>query len=177
MKRTILIVAAMLLAAVAPASAAKALAPAAPAADPLTTLMNQIQSVSADVITNVIADINAADADAAAISTSTNQMNDPIAHACYPAAVKFLQSLPTATAPTGKLDGVQLFQKKRDFVAQIQAGVPVYLKLGCAPLLGDEVQTLISLLGMVGVKVLPAALTALVPALAPITLPALTLAP
>ena len=34
--------------------------------------------------------------------------------------------------------GVQLFQKKRDFVAQIQAGIPVYLKLGCAPLLGDE---------------------------------------
>jgi hypothetical protein len=150
---------------------------AATSSDPLTALMAKIQTVQTETIAAVVIDINAADADASAISPTTNQMNDQIAHACYPAAVKFLQSLPSATKPTGKFTGVQLFQKKRDFLAQLQAGLPVYLKLGCAPLLGDEIQTFISIMGMVGVKILPAALTAAVPVLAPITVPALTLAP
>src|SRR5208282_46263 len=100
-----------------------------------------------------------------------------IAHACYPAAVQFLQSLPQASPLQGKLTGVQLFQQTRDFITEIQAGLPTYLKLGCMPLLGDTINTLVQIMALVGVKVLPAALTAAIPALAPITLPAMTLAP
>lgn len=162
----------------APASPFVAAAPAAPA-DLLGDLMAQIEKIKADTVANVIADINAADADAASLTNPADpaSFKDPISHACYPAAVKFLQSLPTSTAPTGTFVGVQLFQKKRDFLAQLQAGLPVYLKLGCAPLLGDEVQSFVKLMAMVGVKVLPVAATALMPALAPITLPALALTP
>ena len=162
-------------------SVAAAPAPANPL-DVLTDLMNQIEQIQATTITNVIADITAANADASAVvtpatATTAAIVKDPIAAACYPAAIQFLQSLPVATPPTGTLVGVQLFQKKRDFIAQVQAGLPVYLKLGCAPLLGDEITTFVNLMAMVGVKILPAAATALMPALAPITLPALTLAP
>lgn len=138
-------------------------------ASTITGLMNQVQSVKAEIITNVVADITAADADAVA-------NNDVISHACYPAAAKFLQSLPVATAPTGTYTGVQLFQKKRDFTATLQAGLPTYLKLGCSALIGDEINTFVTLMNMVGVKILPAAATALFPALAPITLPALAIA-
>ena len=165
-------------------------APAAPAQPALTlaTLMQQIEAVEAKTVADVIADINAADADAGTIivpaiaATATTPavaatVKDPIAHACYPALVQFLQSLPTATPPTGTLVGVQIFQDSRDFIAQVQAGLPTYLKLGCAPLLGDTASILVQALGLVGVKVIPAALTALAPALAPVTLPLMTLTP
>ena len=163
------------------AATAPAAAPTTPL-DALTNLINQIEGIQPATITNVIADITAANADASTIVTPATPttpaiVKDPISAACYPAAIHFLQSLPVATPPTGTLIGVQLFQKKRDFIAQIQAGLPVYLKLGCAPLLGDEITTFVNLMAMVGVKILPAAATALMPALAPITLPALTLAP
>ena len=163
------------------AATAPAAAPTTPL-DALTNLINQIEGIQTATITNVIADITAANADASTIVTPATPttpaiVKDPISAACYPAAIQFLQSLPVATPPTGTLIGVQLFQKKRDFIAQIQAGLPVYLKLGCAPLLGDEITTFVNLMAMVGVKILPAAATALMPALAPITLPALTLAP
>jgi hypothetical protein len=165
-----------------PAIAAKTIAPAATPTDTLANLMSQIEQIQATTITNVIADITAANTDASRIMTPATAtapavVNDPISAACYPAAIQFLQSLPVATPMTGVLFGVQLFQKKRDFIALIQAGLPVYLKLGCLPLLGDEITTFISLMNMVGVKILPLAATALMPALAPLTLPALTLAP
>lgn len=152
---------------------------AKPASDPLASLMAQIQAVNATTVAGVIADIGLADTDAATLTNPQDptSFKDPIAHACYPAAIKFLQTLPTASPPTGKFIAVQLFQKKRDFLAQIQAGLPVYLKIGCAPLLGDEIQQFVSIMAMVGVKVVPAGLTALFPPLAPITLPALTLLP
>jgi hypothetical protein len=147
--------------------------------DVLTQLMTQLQNVQANVVAGVVADINAADVDAGALTNAQDptSVKDPIAHACYPALVKFLQTLPTATPTTGKFVAVQLFQKKRDFIAQVQAGLPTYLKLGCAPLLGDEVQTFISIMAMVGVKIAAPALTALFPPLAPLTLPALTVLP
>jgi hypothetical protein len=147
--------------------------------DPLSKLMAQIQGVQADVVSGVVADLAAADADASTLTVASDptSFRDPISHACYPAMTKFIQSFPTATPTTGKMIGFQLFQKKRDFVAQLNAGLPVYLKLGCAPLLGDEIQTLNTALLMLGLKVLPAGLTAAFPALAPITLPALAIAP
>lgn len=156
--------------------------------DPLAEFMAQLEKVTQDNIEGIIADVQAADADAGTIITpaipaSGTQaaidavVKDPIAHACYPAIVRFLQSIPAVAAPTGKFVGVQLFQAKRDFVAQLQAGLPVYLKLGCAPLLGDEINIAVQTLALVGVRVAPAALTALMPALAPVTLPAMVLTP
>jgi hypothetical protein len=135
--------------------------PAAPApaprtaADPLARVMDQLAAVQQKVVDGVVADIMAADADAASLTNPADptSFKDPISHACYPAGVKFLQSLPVATAPTGEFILVQLFQKKRDFIAQIRAGLPVYLKLGCAPLLGDEAAIFTKLIGLVGVKV------------------------
>jgi hypothetical protein len=150
-----------------------------PVADPLNDLMSKIESIKTEAVAAIIADIQAADADAATLTSANDpaSFRDPIAHACYPAQIKFLQSLPQAQPFTGKLVLVQLFQRKRDFVAQVKAGLPVYLKLGCAPLLGDEVQIFVQTMGLVGVKVLPAALTGLFPALAPITLPAMAALP
>lgn len=170
----------------APSAAAQA---AAEAPQPtLASIMAQIEAVQAKTVADVIADINAADVDAGTVitpaipATSTTPavaavVKDPIAHACYPALVEFLQSLPTANAPSGTLVGVQMFQDSRDFVAQIQAGIPTYLKLGCAPLLGDEVNIVIQALNLVGVKLGAAAIAAALPGLAPIAVPALTLTP
>jgi hypothetical protein len=182
----------------------KAAAPIAPlpapaavrSGDPLTLLMDQLEKVKAENIAAVIADIQAADADAGTVLTPAipanpnatpptqaveAQVRDPIAHACYPALIKFLQSTPTFQPATGKLVGFQLFQRKRDFVAQLKAGLPTYLKLGCAPLLGDEVNTFIQTMAMIGVKIAPAGIAAICPpcavATAPIALPALTLVP
>lgn len=124
-------------------------------ASALAKFMADLQAIQQDVVSGTIADLNAADADAAALTNATDptSFKDAISHACYPAAVKFLQSLPVATPTTGKYVLVQLFQKKRDFVAQIQAGLPTYLKLGCAPLLGDEATIFAKLMGLVGVSV------------------------
>lgn len=144
------------------------------AATPLGSIMDQIEAVKAEFVAAVIADIQEADKDAAQLTNPNDptSFKDPISHTCYPAAIKFLQSLPTATPTVGDRNLVQLFQKKRDLIAQIQAGLPTYLKIGCAPLIGDEVHIVVSLLGLVGVKIGAAALTGLFPALAPLTLPA-----
>lgn len=172
--------------------------------DPLANFMAQLEKTKAEDIIGVIADIQLADNDAATIITpaiaatpaipanpnatpptpavpafpgSPAVVKDPISHACYPAAIQFLSSIPAVAAPTGKFIGVQLFQAKRDFIAQLQAGLPTYLKLGCAPLLGDEVHIAIQVFNMIGIKLLPAAATAIMPALAPVTLPAMMLMP
>lgn len=175
-------------------------ATAASTGDPLADFMAKLETITQDTVAGVIADIQLADADAGTIitpaiaatpavaATATSPavpafpatsavFKDAIAHACYPAAIQFLQSIPAVAAPTGKFVGVQLFQAKRDFVAQLQAGLPTYLKLGCAPLLGDEINIAVQVFNMIGIKIAPAALTAIMPALAPITLPAMVLAP
>lgn len=145
-------------------TAAAGPAPKAAAVDPLTKFINDLESIKQEMVDGIVADFNAADADAGQLLNSADpaSFKDPISHACYPAAVKFLQSLPVATPTTGKFIVVQLFQKKRDFVAQIRAGLPVYLKLGCAPLIGDEAAIFAKLMGLVGVKV---GLDALMPGL------------
>lgn len=124
------------------------------ASDQLTKIMSDIASIKADLIAGTIADIQAADGGASiVVNASTGDVRDPISHACYPALVKFLGSLPTAAPPSGAFTLVQLFQRKRDFVMQLQAGIPSYLKLGCSALLGDEQQILIKGLGLVGIAV------------------------
>jgi hypothetical protein len=132
-------------------------------------LLAKLESIQNSVVVNVITDIQAADADAGTVitpagTTTPAVVNDPISHACYPAAVQFLQSLPIAKATTGTLFGIQLFQKKRDFVNQLKAGLPSYLKIGCGALVGDEVQIFITMMGMVGVTVATGGITGLLPA-------------
>lgn len=149
-------IAAMRAKTLAPKAAVVAVAaPAAPAASGLQKFMNDLAALQKKVVDDTVADLAAADADAATLTNASDptSFRDPIAHACYPAATKFLQSLPAASPTTGTLVAVQLFQKQRDFVAQIQAGLPVYLKLGCAPLLGDEATTFTKIMGLVGVTV------------------------
>ena len=46
---------------------------------------------------------------------------------------------------------------------QVKAGLPPYLVIGCSGLLGDEVKTFITLMGLVGVKIGIAGATALMP--------------
>ncbi len=148
--------------------------------DPFGDLMSQIEKVKAEQIEGIVAALKEADADAGTvINTATNDVKDPIAHACYPAQIKFLQSLPVSQpiASPAPFNLIVLFQRKRDFVAQVKAGIPAYLKLGCSALLGDEVQTFVQTTALVGIKLLPAAATAMFPPLAPVTLPAMTLLP
>lgn len=151
---------------------AAVVAPAAAPVDSLTKALNALAKISQDVVTGVVADIGAADVDAATLTNPSDpeSYRDAVAHACYPNLSKFILSLPVATPTTGKLVGFQLFQKKRDFVIQLQAGLPSYLKIGCGALLGDEASIFTKALAMVGVTV---AGGALLPGLPAIALPAL----
>lgn len=147
--------------------------------DPLQQLMDQIAAKKVEFVTNVVAAIQEADDDAATLTNPADpgSFRDPIAHACYPAQIKFLQSLPQVQAikaPT-PYNVIVLFQRKRDLVAQIKQGLPGYLKVGCAALLQDEKTILLQTLGLIGVTVGAGALTGAFPAVAPITLPALAL--
>lgn len=73
-----------------------------------------------------IVDLQAADADAVA-------NNDTIAHACYPALVKFIQSFPNLQL--GTVSGAfGAFQKGRDVRNTATAGIPDYVTMGCGPL-------------------------------------------
>ena len=153
--------------------------PAAASVDPLQKIMDDISAKTATFVAGVIAAIQEADDDAATLANPNDatSFRDPIAHACYPAQIKFLQSLPQiqvikAPAP---YNVIVLFQRKRDLVAQIKAGLPGYLKVGCAALLKDEETILVQTLGMIGVSVGAGVLTGVFPAAAPIALPALAL--
>jgi hypothetical protein len=153
--------------------------PAAANLDPLQKIMDDIASKSATFVIAVTGAIQEADDDAATLINPSDltSFRDPIAHACYPAQIKFLKSLPVIQPISAKppYDVIVLFQRKRDLVAQIKAGLPGYLKVGCAALLGDEETIFIQTLGMIGVTIGAGTLTGIFPAAAPLTLPALTL--
>lgn len=148
--------------------------------DPIGDLSAKIEAVKAETVEKLIAALNEADADAGTITNATTgDVKDPISHACYPAQIRFLQSLPAAKPilSPAPFNLIVLFQRKRDFVAQVQAGLPSYLKLGCSAMLGDEVTIFVKTLAMAGVKVGLGAMTGLFPAAAPLTLPALSILP
>jgi len=151
---------------------------AASAVDPLQKLMDDITAKEATFVTGVIGALNEADADAATLINPSDptSFRDPISHACYPAQIKFLQSLPQiqeikAPAP---YNAIVLFQRKRDLVAEIKAGLPPYLKVGCSALLQDEKTIFVQTLGLIGVGAGAGILTGLFPAAAPLTIPGLT---
>lgn len=81
----------------------------------------------AQVAQFTVADLTAADADAVA-------NNDAISHACYPALIQFVHSLPSSNAGTTVLGAFSAFQKARDLRNAVSAGVPLYLTMGCGPL-------------------------------------------
>lgn len=149
------------------------------ATDPLTTLVNDISAKSADFVVNVVSAIQEADADASTLSNASDptSFRDPISHACYPAQIQFLKSLPQIVAIKAPMpyNLIVLFQRKRDLIIELKAGLPTYLKLACSALLGDEKTIFIQTLGLIGVTGVTGALTGLFPAAAPITLPALSL--
>jgi hypothetical protein len=143
--------------------------------------MDEISAKSATFVAGVVAAIQEADDDAATLTNPADltSFRDLIAHACYPAQIKFLQSLPQIQAikALSPYNVIVLFQRKRDLVTQIKAGLPGYLKVGCAALLRDEETIFVQTLGLIGVTIGAGALTGVFPAAAPIVLPALTLPP
>ena len=94
-----------------------------------------------------VADLQAADADAVA-------NNDTIAHMCYPAMETFIMSVTGSTNTTTVLGAVSAFQKARDLANHITAGLPVSLKVACAPLLVDDT-TLIAKFAAIGLTINP----------------------
>lgn len=82
-----------------------------------------------------VADMQSADTIAVA-------SNDAIAHACFPALIRFVQSLPTSLPTTTVSGAISAFETARTtrikIQGQIGAGIPDYLKLGCAALVQDE---------------------------------------
>jgi hypothetical protein len=65
---------------------------------------------------------------------------------------------------------VTMFERKRLLVIFVKKGLPNYLVIGCAPLLGDEAKVLAGVLGMVGINFLipGGGLPAIAGALAPL---------
>lgn len=99
------------------------------------------------------ADLQAADDLASAINPDTNQVNDAIAHACYPALIKFINALPKPPADGSPPGPALLFERARMTRKLVQSGLPDYLKIGCAPLVQDEAHLFIRVLALVGVAV------------------------
>lgn len=98
----------------------------------------------------LVDDINAADAIAVA-------NNDTIAHACYPAEVKFLQSLQGLPKVPAGAGIVTAFEIKRVLGQIVKKGLPDYLVIGCAPLMQDEATIFIKIMGQLGIAIsLPA---------------------
>lgn len=100
------------------------------------------------------ADLEAALAMASAVDPDTQKPVDPIAAACYPALIKFIKSLPhPAAGSETELGPAQLFQRKRLLQRLVHRGVPDYLRIGCAPLVQDELATLARIGAIVGISV------------------------
>jgi hypothetical protein len=119
-----------------------------PKADVAQTLSDAFAKLAA----KGTAGLEAADTLASAIDPDTNQMVDPVAHACYPALIKFVGALPK---PSGSIDADVFVVYERARIARltIQKGLPAYLQIGCAPLVQDEANLLVAILGIAGVAV------------------------
>lgn len=96
---------------------------AAAGGSPSASAQDPLRSISTFTVT----DLQSADADAVAV-------NDTVAHACYPALIQFIQSLPSSTGGTTVVGAFSAFQKARDLRNVAFAGVPLYLTMGCGPL-------------------------------------------
>jgi hypothetical protein len=98
------------------------------------------------------AGLESADALASAIDPDTNQMVDAVAHACYPALIKFVGALPKPSG-SSDTDVFVIYERARIARLTIQKGLPSYLQIGCAPLVQDEANLLTAILGIAGVAI------------------------
>jgi len=145
---TALFLATMLLPGVALAQTKKATT--APAAAPsLSSIITQLDSFLEQLSAKSISDLEAADALAAQTDPTTNQPVDALAHACYPALIKFVQSLPAP--PSGQVGPAVIYERTRILRMTVQNGLPNYLKIGCAPLVQDESTLLVKIAALLGV--------------------------
>jgi hypothetical protein len=116
--------------------------------DPVQTLSDAFEKLAA----KGTAGLEAADALASAIDPETNQMVDPIAHACFPARIKFIGGLPKPST-TPQVDIFVIYERARIARLTLQKGLPAYLQLGCAPLTQNEANFWAALLGIAGISV------------------------
>lgn len=128
---------------------------AAAVASTATTTPRDPASFLADLFAKLAAkgtaDLEAADALASAIDPDTGKMRDELAHACYPAMIKFIGSIPQPDASA--VGPAVIFERGRLARMVIQSGFPNYLKIGCAPLMQDEANLLVRLAAMVGIAI------------------------
>jgi hypothetical protein len=115
---------------------------APPAAN--TTTGNPLANLSAFTV----ADLQNADKIAVA-------NNDALAHACYPALIAWIQSLPSATQGTTVSGAVSAFELARTTRIGATTGIPNAVKLGCGGLLIDEQTLLLKLGAMAATSVVP----------------------
>lgn len=109
-----------------------------------TSNQNALQSISQFTVTDL------QNADAIAVGPNPASPVDPIGHACYPALIQFIQSLPGSSPSTTVSGAFSAFETARVTVNQVQGfQVPIYLKMGCAPLLVDT-QTFLANLAAIG---------------------------
>lgn len=118
----------------------------APVSSNTVTVLTKLSTVGSAVI----ADVQAADALASTPIPNSNPpaIWDPIAHACYPTLITFIQSLPSpASLPTAGSGGGLITIAEQVRIANIAAqqaiatiatvGYPTALKMACDPLILD----------------------------------------
>jgi hypothetical protein len=138
---------------------------------PKVDIVQTLSDAFAKLAAKGTAGLESADALASAIDPDTNQMVDAVAHACYPAMIKFVGALPKSSG-LADTDVFVIYERARIARLTVQKGLPSYLQIGCAPLVQDEANLLTAILGIAGVAVGTAGLS--IPAL-PGLLPALSI--
>ena len=97
-----------------------------------------------------ITDLQNAEADAVA-------NGDELAIPCYPALIRFVQSI-QPNQPTATVSGAfGTFQKARDVTLVAGGGIPNYVKVGCAALFIDNQVLIARLAGIVGTTIVTGA--------------------
>lgn len=114
----------------------------------LANFNTQVQKITKDIVDKAIADVTAAQTDAA-------NHNDQISKPCWDANLTLLKSLPTQwenppTFPIGLALGIQI---QRDMLNSITGNDASSLKVACAALWGDQLRIVAEVAAMLGVKV------------------------
>lgn len=112
-----------------------------------------LTDILAEIAAKGTADLQAADDVASAIDPDSGKMQDAIAHACYPALIKFIGGLPKGPADGSVPGPAVVFERARLARKMIQSGLPDSLKIGCAPLVQDEANFFVKILALAGVAV------------------------
>jgi hypothetical protein len=119
---------------------------------PKVDIVQTLSDAFAKLAAKGTAGLESADALASAIDPDTNQMVDAVAHACYPALIKFVGALPKPSG-SSDTDVFVIYERARIARLTIQKGLPSYLQIGCAPLVQDEANLMTAILAIAGVAV------------------------